>query len=511
VLLIGLVGCSPCDTDETCPEVSVCDEGYVRVDTLRAAAECTGVLIGTALTPSPLDTDADYAEIAGTEFNYITPENAMKWKAVEEVEDEWDFEDADAVVDFAEAHGQAVKGHVLVWHKLPPWIDENISAEDLEAAMSTYITTMVERYRGRVFAWDVVNEVFEFTGTYRRSILYEKLGEDFIADAFRLAHAADPDAILLYNDYDIEGVGAKSDAVHAMVSELLADGVPIHGVGFQTHLNAATCPSASEVEENFHRFGELGINVNISEMDLRIAKLVLDASGEPDPGNLDARLGTQKVLYHQYVSACLAEPACDAITFWGFTDARTWVDGFFGPDDPLLFDDQYHKKPAYFGVRDALVGLPLAATGGNRIRNPGFEDDTDHWTSWEGSIAASSEQARTGDYSVRSYDRTADHAGPVQSLLDRLEPGGAYSVSVWARLRNDSGPHTIKTTMRRSDGSGIHYDRIATAEVTDSAWTLLEGTWIFEAKLPIESLSFYVEGPPPEVEYFVDDVRVSAY
>jgi len=98
---------------------------------------------------------------------------------------------------------------------------------------------------------------------------------------------------------------------------------------------------------------------------------------------------------------------------------------------------------------------------------------------------------------VRSYDRTADHAGPVQSLLDRLEPGGAYSVSVWARLRNDSGPHTIKTTMRRSDGSGIHYDRIATAEVTDSAWTLLEGTWIFEAKLPIESLSFYVEGPPP--------------
>ena len=141
-------------------------------------------------------------------------------------------------------------------------------------------------------------------------------------------------------------MGGKSDAVYALVKGLKQRGVPIGGVGLQMHISAADFPPLAEIAANLRRLGALGLKVNISEMDVRISGL---------SGDLAARLQRQREVYHDIVAVCVAEPACESVTFWGFTDAHTWVDEFFGPDDPLLFDERYYAKPAFYGVQDAYL------------------------------------------------------------------------------------------------------------------------------------------------------------
>ena len=175
--------------------------------------------------------------------------------------------------------------------------------------------------------------------------LPRKLGPRYIADAFRWAHESDPQALLFYNDYDSEGLTPKSDAVYRLAERLKAEGVPISGVGIQMHIKAAGGATAADVARNMDRLAKLGLLVNISEMDVRIREL---------PGTLAERLNVQRQIYADIVAACVAQPRCHAITLWGFTDAHSWVDGFFGADDPLPFDEQYRRKPAYYGIRDAL-------------------------------------------------------------------------------------------------------------------------------------------------------------
>jgi endo-1,4-beta-xylanase len=174
----------------------------------------------------------------------------------------------------------------------------------------------------------------------------QKLGDGYIADAFRLARAADPQALLFYNDYSGEGLGAKSDAIYALVSGLKAQGVPIDGVGLQMHVRAGAPPSEAGVTANMRRLAALGLRVNISEMDVRVGDI-----GGGTPANLD----TQKAVYRSMVGVCVAEPACDGVTFWGFTDAHSWIYSQYGADAPLLFDAQYAPKPAFFGVFDAFM------------------------------------------------------------------------------------------------------------------------------------------------------------
>jgi len=207
--------------------------------TLRAAAAQTGRLVGAAVNATALATDPAYAEILAREFSFVTPENAMKWGPSEPEPGVWNFADADRLVEFAEQHAMAVKGHALMWHmQLPAWIDESVEPKVLRDAMTAHIRGLVGRYRGRVLAWDVVNEaVAEGGGGLRDSILLRKLGPGYIAEAFRVAHEADPDALLLYNDYFLKGdPGDKSAAVLALVRELVDGGVAIDGVGLQTHL-----------------------------------------------------------------------------------------------------------------------------------------------------------------------------------------------------------------------------------------------------------------------------------
>jgi len=270
----------------------------------------------------------------------------MKWGPI----DELGYGPADALVKFASDHQMKVKGHCLVWHEmLPARINSAMSSDALRRAIQERIHDVAGRYKGKVYAWDVVNEaVDDDTEGLRKTIFLDKLGEGYIAEAFRLAHEADPDALLIYNDYGADGLGGKSDGVYELVKRLVADGVPIHGVGLQMHIDAADYPKPEDIAANVRRLAGLGLRVNISEMDVRIKDV---------PGSLAERLEMQRRVYHDVIAACISEKSFMDVTFWGFTDSYSWIyEQFGGPDYPLLFDKKYQTKPAYWGVVDALLG-----------------------------------------------------------------------------------------------------------------------------------------------------------
>jgi endo-1,4-beta-xylanase len=308
---------------------------------LRAAA---AMPVGAAVEPHLLE-DAAYRATLLREFNAITPENAMKWGPVHPAERGWRFDPADQLVAFAEAHGMRVHGHVLLWHRqLPGWLETMRRPAPIALALAEHVETLVGRYRGRIPSWDVVNEAIDDAGRLRRSIFLRSLGPGYIAEAFRRAHAADPQARLYYNDYGAEGRGAKADAVYALVRRLVDDGVPVHGVGLEMHLRATHPPAPASIAENVARLTTLGLAVRVSEMDVRIRRV---RRGDP--------LARQRRVYEDAIAACAGMPGFAGVTFWGVSDAHSWVHDEFGLDAPLLFDRGYQPKPAYFGVRSALA------------------------------------------------------------------------------------------------------------------------------------------------------------
>jgi GH35 family endo-1,4-beta-xylanase len=291
--------------------------------------------------------DMRYSDVLSRHFNYVTAEYEMKWDPIELTQGVESFSGGDAIAGYAAARGMRLKGHALIWHGATPGWVERLSADDLRTAFARHIQSVASHYRGQVFAWDVVNEAVADDGTgLRDTVFRQKLGDGYIAEAFRLAHEADPQALLFYNDYGGEELNGKADRIYELVRDLQRQGVTIDGVGLQMHVSAASPPSESSIAANIRRLASLGLRVNISEMDVRIRDL---------PGPQANRLETQRSVYHSIVGVCVSEPACDAVTFWGFTDAHSWIDSFFGADDPLLFDDRYAPKPAFFGVLDAFL------------------------------------------------------------------------------------------------------------------------------------------------------------
>jgi endo-1,4-beta-xylanase len=277
----------------------------------------------------------------------------MKWQLVEPAQGTYDWTAADGLVHFAEQHGQKVRGHTLVWHsQLPGWLTGGtFTAAQLRDLLHKHIVDVVSHFRGHIWQWDVVNEAFNDDGTPRDTIWREAFGGDsYIADAFRWAHQADPHALLFYNDYNIEGVAAKSDAVYTMATRLRQEGVPIDGVGVQTHLDIQY-PFPDTMGQNVQRFAALGLDVAITEADVRVN---LPATA--------AELATQASYYKQAMQACLAVRRCISYTVWGFTDAHSWVPSFFaGEGAACLYDENLQPKPAYFAVRQALAAARAAA------------------------------------------------------------------------------------------------------------------------------------------------------
>jgi endo-1,4-beta-xylanase len=351
-LLIGLAACGGSEDGPTQPTPSPTPyvppgPAWNEAAPLRQAAASSHKLVGAAVFSSGLASGAVYAGTAARHFNDLTAEWEMKWDPTETTRGTFNFSGGDAIVAFAEANGMQVKGHALIWHQaLPGWVAV-LSAPELRIAVEDHIRGVAGHYRGHVRAWDVVNEAIDDSGHgLRDTVFLRGLGADYVAEAFRLARQADPDAELIYNDYSAEGMGDKSDAVYELVKDLKQRGVPIDGVGMQMHISATGYPSLADIAANMRRLGALDLKVNISEMDVRISGVSSD---------LTTRLQVQRQVYHDIVTVCVAEPACESVTFWGFTDAHTWVDAFFGPDDPLLFDERYYAKPAFSGVEDAYL------------------------------------------------------------------------------------------------------------------------------------------------------------
>ncbi|HEY6798957.1 MAG TPA: endo-1,4-beta-xylanase, partial [Kineosporiaceae bacterium] len=238
-------------------------------DTLGGAAASTGRYFGAAVDANRLR-DPQYTATLDANFTAVTPENAMKWDATEPVRGTFTFDGADMVFDHATRRGMKVRGHTLVWHaQLPAWVGNLPTADALRSAMKAHITGVMSHYKGRIYSWDVVNEAFQDggSGAHRSSPFQDRLGNGFIEEAFRTARSVDPSAKLCYNDYNIDGVNAKSNAVYAMVKDFKARGVPIDCVGFQSHLgNVSTVPG--DYQANMQRFADLGVDVPITELDI---------------------------------------------------------------------------------------------------------------------------------------------------------------------------------------------------------------------------------------------------
>ncbi|GLY82129.1 endo-1,4-beta-xylanase [Actinoallomurus iriomotensis] len=324
--------------------------------TLNQLAQAQGKYFGSA-TDNPELSDSAYAAIlGGGEFGSTTPGNSMKWDATEPQQNQFSYAQGDAVVDFADAHDMMVRAHTLVWHnQLPNWLTSgNWSATQLTSILQNHIANVAGHYKGEVYSWDVVNEPFNEDGTYRSDLWYNTLGSGYIATALRAARAADPNAKLYINDYNTEGSGAKSDAMYNLVKSLKAQGVPIDGVGFQAHL-AVQYGFPSDMQANLQRFADLGVDVAITELDVRM-ELPADS----------AKVATQATYYADVTKACMAVARCVGITIWDYTDKYSWVPGTFsGQGSALPWDENLNKKPSvYDAIATALGGSGDGGGGG---------------------------------------------------------------------------------------------------------------------------------------------------
>lgn len=342
-------------------------------------------LIGTALNSRQIEErDLGSARLIPQQFNAVTAENVMK---AAEIHPEWNvyrFELADKMIAYAARNYMKVNGHTLVWHsQLPAFVQHMKDADSVKRFFVDHINTVVGRYKGRVYSWDVVNEALEDDGQLRRSIFLEKLGENYIVDAFRLVQQADPNAKLYYNDYNIEQP-KKRAAVVAMVKQIKAAGVRIDGIGIQGHWRYDAVP-LKHIEESIQAFASIGLETMITELDLSVlpnpwegnaAEISKTARGSermnPWPDVLPdtiaqmqaqayANLFTLLLKYHQHISR---------VTFWGAYDGQSWLNNWpirGRTNYPLLFDRKFLPKPAFYSVMETKgdIAKPLLFFGAN--------------------------------------------------------------------------------------------------------------------------------------------------
>lgn len=314
--------------------------------TLQALAKRSGLKIGTAVNTDQLGANARYDAITAQQFGSVTPENVMKWDAIEPERGKFDYTAADELIRFAEKHHQLVRGHTLVWYnQLPQWLVDlgpSLTSKQASAILKQHITDEMTHFKGKIWQWDVVNEAFNEDGTLRDNLWLQKIGPSYIEKAFRWAHQADPKALLFYNDYNIEYGGPKQDGAYALVKDLVKKRVPIDGVGFQTHLD--TQYGIPDLEATMQRFAKLGLKTAETEVDVRTTLPVTAVEQS-----------AQNAGYSQTLQACLLVKACISYTVWGFGDAYSWIPGVFpGEGSADLYDEQLQPKPQYFALQSVL-------------------------------------------------------------------------------------------------------------------------------------------------------------
>lgn len=331
-------------------------------------------LVGTALDRWQIDGQRPgILPFAASQYSVVTAENAMKWERIHPQPGEYSFEIPDKMVAFAEANDMAVIGHTLVWHsQAPDWIFEDgdgtpATREQVLARMEEHITTVMGRYKGRVLGWDVVNEAILDDGAFRSSKWRETVGPDYIEKAFEIAHRIDPEAELYYNDYSMYQPG-KRDAVVAMVKDMQARGIPIHGIGMQGHFGLGR-PTMEQFTAALDAYGALGLKVMITELDVSVLpppqglgwgadiSQLAERKDELDPytGGLPADVAAEQAeryaaLFRELVAR---KDYITRVTFWGVGDGDSWKNNFpvrGRTDYTLLFDRSLQPKPAFEAV-----------------------------------------------------------------------------------------------------------------------------------------------------------------
>jgi endo-1,4-beta-xylanase len=318
--------------------------------------------VGVAVSAADLK-DSGEVKLILSQFNSLTPENAMKMGPIHPEENRYNWKDADFIVDFAQKHGLRVRGHNLCWHEqTPDWIFKDAAGNLVTKAvllkrLKDHITTVVNRYKGKIYAWDVVNEAVDDDSTkfLRNSLWYQVCGEDFIAKAFEYAHEADPKAVLFYNDYNTERP-QKRERVYRLLKQLVDAGVPINGVGLQAHWSIDE-PSRADLTATIKKFSSLGLKVQITELDVSIYPWEKNRR-DLRPGESAAYTpDLEKKQEDQYeaIFKILREyrNVITGVTFWNLSDKHTWLDDYpvaGRKNYPLLFDQNYLPKKAYWKV-----------------------------------------------------------------------------------------------------------------------------------------------------------------
>lgn len=326
--------------------------------TLRDAAANRGITVGTAANTNNLN-DSEYSTVLADEFSQLEPEWEMKFAAVHPRPNTdplpYDFSLSDGLVDYALAHHMQVRGHTLLWHEaVPDWLKNGrYNQAQLAAIAQDHITTVLQHFGTNIYAWDVVNEAFNDDGSMRSTIWFNQpgigyagRGTKYIEQALVWARAANPEIKLFYNDYGADTVNRKSNAIYAMAADFKRRGVPLDGIGFQMHLDLSenTDAWAASVERNLKRFSDLGIEIHITELDIRLR------------GDAENNLNAQAELYARVAKLCMANANCKVLQTWGFTDKYSWISGFYrGMGWALPWGAGYGKKPAYYALHQTFT------------------------------------------------------------------------------------------------------------------------------------------------------------
>ncbi|WP_128330492.1 endo-1,4-beta-xylanase [Apibacter sp. HY039] len=306
--------------------------------------------IGFTVNSTLLNQDSKFRKILIEEASTLTPEYGMKMRTLLPSKDKYYWKEADDFVEFATNHNKRIHGHTLIWHtSTPDWVnnftgDRNAWIE----LMKNYIHTVVGRYKGKITSWDVVNEAFLEDGSYRPTIWYQKIGPEYIEFAFRFAHEADPNALLFYNDFGTDYLYKKSIAIGKMIELLQSKKIAIHGIGLQMHTRIKL--NEDYLTKAFTYFTKYNILIHISELDIRLgtnANPVHEFSEE-----LAMEQKKQYKMIAKIFKDLVPEKLQYGITIWGVSDAHSWLTQL--PEWPLLYDKDYQKKPAYYGLQEVF-------------------------------------------------------------------------------------------------------------------------------------------------------------
>lgn len=310
---------------------------------------------------------SDYSRrLIADEFDFLVPDHSMKWKWVHPNRGLWNFDNPDELVRFAQSHSQQVKGHALLWHgSLPDYVKRNpISWDDVR----DHIETLMIRYRSHLsangekslFAWDVVNEAIgDVDGNgkvaLRDTIFKRYLGTNYVERVFALARATDPEALLIYNDYGMELPGPKSEFALAWLEELKFRKVPIDVIGFQMHIPLWKRGALEKFEANLKRYSDLGFQVTLSEIDVTLFSSEEEFRSMSEE-QVNQLLEQQKKVYASLMRICLRNSKCIGLSPWGLNDSESWIRRILGKsyEVPVFFDEKLRKKPAYWGLHEAL-------------------------------------------------------------------------------------------------------------------------------------------------------------